>query len=161
MSEETTAFVAEIYVDGVNVGHAKNDGHGGSTDYYAYPEKRQLLAEAEKLCLALPPKVYPASHGMNEFSVPMNLEVFIDSIVDDELKNKDIKKFEKKKTKLMETAIVLGVPNGDSYSSMNFKRPLNTVPLAYLQTQVDNCKRQLKAGEQILNTNLTKLGITI
>lgn len=31
MSEETTAFVADVYVDGKKVGYAQNDGHGGET----------------------------------------------------------------------------------------------------------------------------------
>lgn len=31
MSEETNAFVADVYVNGVKVAYAKNDGRGGET----------------------------------------------------------------------------------------------------------------------------------
>lgn len=31
LSDETTAFAADLWIDGVKVGHAKNDGQGGMT----------------------------------------------------------------------------------------------------------------------------------
>jgi hypothetical protein len=31
LSQETTAFAADVWVDGKRVGHAENDGHGGAT----------------------------------------------------------------------------------------------------------------------------------
>lgn len=31
LSEETTAFTADVWIDGKRVGYAKNDGHGGET----------------------------------------------------------------------------------------------------------------------------------
>ena len=40
MSEETNAFVADVYVNKVKVAYAKNDGHGGCTFYHAYEGKR-------------------------------------------------------------------------------------------------------------------------
>jgi hypothetical protein len=161
MSEETTAFVADIYVGGIKAGYAKNDGHGGSTDCHPYPEQRKLFEEAESQCLALPPEQVPAGNGMRAFEIKMDLEHFVDNLVTEALIKKDQEKFEKKRNKLMETAIILGVPNGNSYRSLNFKRPLNTVPLAQLQTQVNRCKAELKEGEVILNTNLQALGIVI
>ena len=33
LSEETNAFTADIYVNGVKAGSAMNRGHGGCTDY--------------------------------------------------------------------------------------------------------------------------------
>jgi hypothetical protein len=32
MSEETTAFNADVWINGKKAGYAKNDGHGGNTD---------------------------------------------------------------------------------------------------------------------------------
>lgn len=34
LSEETTAFTADIYMDGKRIGSAQNDGHGGNTFLY-------------------------------------------------------------------------------------------------------------------------------
>lgn len=34
LSEETTAFSADVWIDGQKVGHAKNDGQGGATLVY-------------------------------------------------------------------------------------------------------------------------------
>lgn len=31
LSQETTAFAADVWVDGIKVGHAENAGHGGNT----------------------------------------------------------------------------------------------------------------------------------
>lgn len=49
MSEETTAFNADLYYEGVNIGTAKNDGHGGCTFIYLNDKGRAipeiLLAE--------------------------------------------------------------------------------------------------------------------
>lgn len=51
MSEETTAFVADVCVDGKRVAHAKNDGHGGATtvDWDCERERRdEIEAELKK-----------------------------------------------------------------------------------------------------------------
>ena len=50
LSEETNAFSATVYFDGKRVGHAKNEGHGGSTDIFASKgaeRERLTAAEAE------------------------------------------------------------------------------------------------------------------
>ena len=39
LSEETNAFAADIWVDGKNVGFAKNDGHGGNTMVHIKPNE--------------------------------------------------------------------------------------------------------------------------
>lgn len=158
MSEETTAFVAEIYIDGVQAGHAKNDGHGGSTYYHAYPEHHKLIKYAEEACLALPPIQYPAGHGMKAFEIPMNLEHFIDNLVTAELHKKADKKLEKK----MANHIMWGVKGGHSYSQVKFGKPFAPAHREQLQTYIDTqVKPILKEGEVIFNTNLQALGITI
>jgi hypothetical protein len=42
-SQETTLFRADLYVDGKKVAECKNDGLGGSTDIYAYPNMYEML----------------------------------------------------------------------------------------------------------------------
>jgi len=157
MSEETTAFTADIFVDGKEAGYAKNDGHGGSTYYHPYEGKRDLIGKAEDFCLALPPIKYNSTILDDELVIPMDLEHFIDDLIEQELRNKDKKKFEKK----METRIMWGVAGGNSYTEVNFKRPLSSIPTSQLQTQINIFKFKLKKGEVFLNTNLEKLGVKI
>jgi hypothetical protein len=159
MSEETTAFAAEIYVNGINVGYAKNDGHGGSTYYHSHEGKRDILSIAESYCVNnLPPKRYPASNGMRAFEIKMNLEHFIDGLVEDELLKKERKKIEKKFT----NHIIWGVPNGNTYNQVKFKRAFIPQDRAHLQKYIDEqVKPQLFDGEQILNTNLQALGVVV
>ena len=169
MSEGTTAFTADLFVDGVNIGYAKNDGRGGCTDYNIIPGKkfssggfdfdtnREILIKAEAFCLTLPPIKYPAAHGMKTFEVPMNLENFIDELVSAHLKEKDQKKFEKK----MIDTLMWGVPDGLSYTQVKFKVPLSKIPTLQLQVFVDKYKKELKEGQVFLNTNLEALGIKL
>jgi hypothetical protein len=157
MSEETTAFTAEIYIDGVNAGYAKNDGRGGCTDYHCNPDpkSKDLIKKAEAHCLALPPIKYDGAFGKME--IKMNMEHFIDELIEDELKKKDQKKLEKK----MVNTVMWGVPKGHSYTQVKFKVPLAQIPTAQLQGYIDKYKKDFEKGEQFLNTNLEALGIKI
>jgi len=154
MSEETNAFTANLYINGMKVGYCKNTGQGGCTDYNTNkPENRKTIAEAEVYCKTLP----KIKWGDIEFD--QSLESVIDTLLEDWLKAKQIKKFEKKMIK----AILVGSPdeNRSSYHYYNFKRPLSTIPKDYLQRRVDHIKTELNAGDVILNTNLEALGINI
>ncbi len=151
MSEETNAFVADVYADGVRIASAKNDGHGGETFYYPDQKNGGMLKKAEEYCKSLPPIKY------GTFEMDMNLANFIDDLVTAELKKKDQKKLEKK----MEKAIMWGVPKGMRYYEVKFKIPLAQIPLAQLQGYVDKYKKEFKEGEKFLNTNLESLGIKI
>lgn len=153
MSEETYAFVSDVYVDGVKAGFAKNDGIGGETYIHCYEGKGELIKKAEAFCKSLPPIVSKEF----DFSYDMNLENFIDDLVCEELEKKEQKKMEKK----MEKTIMWGVPNGHSYKQVPFKVSLDKIPLLQLQGFVDKYKKEFKEGEQFLNTNLEKLGVKI
>jgi hypothetical protein len=155
LSEETTAFTADIFVDGKEAGYARNTGQGGCTDYNAYEGKRSLLEAAEKHCLSLPPIKYEGAFGPSE--IKMNMEHFIDELVEAELKKKDQKKLEKK----MINTVMWGVPQGHSYTQVKFKVPLAQIPTAQLQGYIDKYKKEFGKGEQFLNTNLETIGIKL
>lgn len=167
-SEETTMFKADLVINGVLAGEASNDGRGGCTFYSAitYNAKKQaflsdserernkeLIKQAEAFCRSLP-KVRVEEY---DFEYDMNLEHFIDDLVNEELDKKEKKKFEKK----MVDSIMWGKPNGNSYSQVKFKIPLAKVPTAKLQEVVDKYKKEFKQGEEFLNTNLEALGIKL
>jgi len=72
------------------------------------------------------------------------------------------KKEEKKIEKLMQTALLFGIPDGGGYKYYQFKKPLSEIPVQHLQTRLnvlvmENCKK----GVQVLNTNLEELGLVI
>lgn len=46
MSEETACFSATIYIDGKKAGEARNQGHGGPTNYHILDPKLRLAFEA-------------------------------------------------------------------------------------------------------------------
>lgn len=165
-SEETIMFRADLVIDGVVAGEADNDGRGGSTFYSAktYDVKKhkslsdaerernkELIRKAEAFCKTLPPIDY------DDFKIDMNLEHFIDELVNQEIKKKEDKKLEKK----METTIMWGKPNGNSYIQVKFKVPLAKIPLAQLQGFVDKYKKEFKEGDVFLNTNLERLGVKL
>jgi len=152
MSEETNCFIADLYIDGVKAGECKNEGHGGSTDYYGI-EKRQteLIRQAEAYCKSLPDINY------GTFTIKNSLEHTIDQLFEDWILAKE----RRKKEKRMQTCILVGVPDAPMYSYYNFKRPLSDVPKVHLQMNVQRIKDKLKQGEVILNTNLEALGVTV
>lgn len=106
-SEETIMFEADLYVNGKKTAYAKNDGRGGCTFYNSYhaPNNDEDLRQAEAFCKTLPPIEF------EDFKIDMNLEHFIDELVNQEIKKKEDKKLEKK----MENTIMWGKPNGHSY----------------------------------------------
>jgi hypothetical protein len=169
-SEETTMFRADLAINGVIVGEAKNDGRGGCTFYSAksYDVKKQAflsdeirqqyrntIKQAEEFCSSLPKEKY--DYGLGEMELAQSLESVIDDLVTAELKKKEQKKLEKK----MVDTILWGKPNGYSYTQVKFKLPLSKIPLIQLQGVVNKYKAQLKEGEEFLNTNLEALGIKL
>ena len=91
LSEETSAFAADLWINGKKAAYVKNDGRGGCTDYRAYdPSFRPLLKQAEDFCLALPSVKY--NNNGNEYDFDMNLEFKIDTLFNEWLDNKDFKK---------------------------------------------------------------------
>ena len=154
-SEETTMFMADVYVNGKKTAYANNDGRGGCTFYNSYhsPNNDEDLRQAEAYCLSLP-KVRVEEY---DFEFDMNLEQFIDDLVHAELQKKEQKKLEKQMT----NSIMWGKPKGHSYSQVKFKVPLAEIPTTRLQEVVDKYKKELKEGDVFLNTNLESLGIKL
>lgn len=100
-----------------------------------------MIKQAEAYCLSLP-KVRVEEYN---FEFDMNLEHFIDDLVEAELKKKEQKKFEKK----MIDTILWGIPNGHSYIQVKFKVPLAQIPTTRLQEVVDKYKKEFKKGRRV------------
>jgi hypothetical protein len=151
LSEETTAFTADISVNGKVVGYAKNCGYGGSTDVMPYKkEDRPILEEAEAYCKTLPPVQ----------NINMDLEFFIDLLVEEDMQKKENKKFNKKLIKLQETKLLFGAPNSGKVETLGFKNmtiaQIVATPQGRMQLAgiIHRELKDAKEGETILNTNI-------
>lgn len=100
MSEETTAFMATVYVDGKKLTTVKNDGRGGSHCYGNYLAIKVVDAYAK----SLPPMVYDAGDGQT-FDVPQDADTLIDNALNDYLTCRDIKK-------AIKTRLIVLMPDG-------------------------------------------------
>ena len=73
MSEETTAFTAELWLDGKLSAYVKNDGHGG--DNHARFIRREEEMPFYDWCEAQPP--WETSYG----TFPMNSDIYIGNLL--------------------------------------------------------------------------------
>lgn len=80
-SEETLCFTATVIFDGITVGEARNDGHGGSTFIHAIQDRRAQLSEAEKFARSLPPRVCPDLPQVD--GKPFSFDITLDDLVDE------------------------------------------------------------------------------
>jgi len=158
MSEETNCFVADLYINGKNVGECRNEGHGGCTWCRGNSkEANVLIAEAEAYCKTLPKVKY----GNSEWE--QSLEGVIDQLLEDHLKAKFELQARKKFEKLQQKSIVWGKPN--TYGQMHLAYGIALSDVARLQPQklqerVNAIKEKYSSnGDVILNTNLKELGI--
>ena len=162
MSEETNAFTADIYVNGVKTGYAKNDGQGGCTFIHAYEGKSLLLHEAETYAEALPP--IQVTFADKTHSMKMNLEMLVDNLFEEYITTKERGKFLKKREKACLNSIVFGSPNGTSYRSFGWKQKGITIEqlkltpngVTAIKNAIASAKKECGEGEVILNTNLPK-----
>ncbi len=140
LSEETIAFTADIYVNGVKAGYARNGGTGGSTHSTPYEGMFTTLQAAEKF-LATQSKEETFDGYLNDF---------IDIIIDGEVKKKESAKLAKQ----FEKGIVYG--NESEYRIVSWK--LSIAELLKHPQGLDILTKKVNAlrlaGETILNTNL-------
>jgi len=123
LSEETEAFTANLYINNVHAGYARNEGQGGATFYTHRDERgRDLIRQAEIFTKNLPPKQYPAEDGIEAFSVDMNLENYIDDLLFRHIQQKEMAKFNAKLKSAMEKGLVYGV-HGDYFMGISFSIP--------------------------------------
>ena len=160
-SEETTMFHADLYVDNKKVGYAENEGHGGSTNYNwistntsSREENQRIIEEAETYCKSLPP--ITTSFG----NLGMNLENYIDEIIDTYVEKKEKEKFFKKIGKTMEKCLVYGNKKTSQCFSYGWKKftiaQLLTVPQgrAAIVAGIKKIESNLKKDETIWNENI-------
>lgn len=158
-SEETTMFMADLYVDGVKCGYAQNDGRGGCTYINPYEGKRELLHKAEQYAQSLPSKTF--TYAERTIEIKSTLDGIVDEIVAKKADEKERAKAEKKIQKLTKDSIVWGVPNANSYKYLKLLKKGTIEELIadpmykkFFETSVANVRAKLQKDEVIFNTNL-------
>lgn len=159
MSEETFCFSAFLYINGKKVADVHNDGHGGATSIRGITsEDYKLIRSAEEYCKTLPEHVF--SDERLGGSIPMDLEMLVNDMLGAFLMRKDEEKAQRKMEKLMNTHIVAGKKDGgwfQGFRTWKLKVPMSVLSHYpdQLKTTLDNIRKQLKEGEEILNNNIS------
>jgi hypothetical protein len=167
LSEETTAYSADVYVNGKCIGYAQNNGQGGETDirchFPADSSERKLCAEAEAWATEQPP--YSEGGGQ---PLPMTLDFYLDLMVYDVLLAKAEAKEQAKLKRMQLKEIHVGVPDSGRYRRWSWKKmtlaELAAIPSGKgaVQSRIDILKRDMKADEVIINAEyLRALGFTV
>ena len=173
---------ADIFIDGKKVAHVYDDAMGGEFDYDVYGsigkddkgeyqdsneriENKKLFAELEAYIKTLPPKESTIKNDDGSmWMCPVDMDIFIDDIINEIESKKGVAKFKKKMEKDMVKGICWGT--SDTYRQRGYKIPLAEIVKKdggkmIVQKLVRQVKADLKEGEVILNTNLAELGIAI
>lgn len=153
---------ADIWIDGIKCMHVHDDAYGGCFEYHNFAYKnpqgeliKSLIKNLDAYIATLPEESH--TFGGKTIKIKPDLDWFVTNIEQEMEKEKTRKKMMRQMAK----AILVGVPDADRYSYYNFKIPLAQIPKGQLEAAVLRIKMKLNKGEQILNTNLTALGITI
>ncbi|SHL79318.1 hypothetical protein [Chryseobacterium polytrichastri] len=158
LSEETNAFSANVYIEGIKAGTASNRGRGGATTYQAADERgRKLISDAEVYCHSLPPEKF--SEGGSDHELKMDLGQYIDDLLDKYLQEKELQKFQRKLEKAMDRGIVAGIPD-QSFEVWYFNQSIEKIlenpkgPDILKNTIIKNIIPVLTGGTIILNSNI-------
>lgn len=158
LSDETNAFTAGVYIDGIHAGDASNHGTGGPTDYYPFNENgKRLIRQAEDYCKKLPSDSF--HYAGNEYTIDMSLEHFIDRLLEQHLQQKNLLQFRKKLENAMTQHIVFGTPD-EYFSKYKLMMPVENLLQhergrellkSILSRQI---LPQMGTDDKILNTNI-------
>lgn len=149
---------ANVWINGVKCMFVYDGGDGGEMqfDENIAHENPYLITKNIKLLDDYIAQLPPIE--INNTTIKADLSSFIDELLAEQEKKKN----EAKIIKLFKDSIVFGVPNSGSYSYLKQKVPLSEFPVAKLQQAVMSIKtKYCTKGEEILNTNLSALGVTI
>lgn len=156
LSEETTCFTAELYINGIKAAECKNNGRGGAHDYSPYLlENRILITAAQEYCKTLPPVIITMPGHVT--TLPNSLELFIDDLLFKFLNDKDTQKLQRQLLRDMAQGILVGTEQ--SYTVYYLRKPLVDIIKYHGQAEkvindaITGILPKMKPGERILNTN--------
>ena len=164
-SRETNCFTADVYVDGIKVGYAENDGNGGCTNVQPFSAATAEQFKKAEAWAKAQPKIKSEEF---KFEYESNLEHVVDNLLEDYLDSKHMEK----ETNRLNKALVKDMLKNICYRTADMKAPNYAMCFwkgftieqilatekgrTVLQNTVDKMKAD---GKTILNTNLK--GITL
>lgn len=158
ISEETNAFVADLYIDSSYIGEAANDGKGGAT--YVMHNKPAVIKAAVGYFQSLPMKLIK-NEQFGDIPIQPSLENEIDELVDKEINAREAAKFNKRMLKEQEDKIIVGIAGKEYMRYYRFRAPIaqmltNPVQKKALMECIFNLKKDGKITDThtVLNTNI-------
>jgi len=153
----------DIWINGIKCIHAFDSANGGGNEYNGYTYDNPKGEQVKQNILMFEDHIKNLPQRETKLGgVSIKVSVDMDIYVEDLLNQMEEKKVQKKMDKLMSTAILLGVPNGNKYAYMNYKKPLSDIPVVMLQNSLNSIvAKHCKGNIVILNTNLEALGLTV
>lgn len=153
LTDETNAFSAKLYVNDVLTAECSDTGKGGCIDIRATKGREKLLKEAEEYTRSL-----PAVKTEYDFELEMDLELFIEQLVNADIEEREFKKSVKK----FETNnIVFGKSKTEMQYTWFTTKGNKKVSIATMlstpssRNMLANRVKKLKEeGNQIFNTNI-------
>jgi hypothetical protein len=149
LSEETTAFTANVYADGKLIAYARNSGHGGCTDIHCEHKNKDVFDAANKYCESLP------DEKLGEYSIKQNLETVVDGLVYKASLDKQNKAHDTKMKRDFDKGLCFGTR--EDYTIVSWKghklkdviqNPLGRMPIVNAITK--------HGKDKLLNTNIPK-----
>lgn len=163
-------FNADVWINNVKCQHVYDAAFGGDFEYTTLKtnsESKNVLIDKniqllEEYVDQLPEAETSIIKDGKPMMIKYGMDVYIDRVLEKQEKVKNQLKFNKTKIKKMATCILIGKTDENEYRYYNFKRPLSSFPVVWLQQHVDRIKKKdCTDGIEILNTNLTDLGINV
>ncbi|MBK1439863.1 hypothetical protein JHJ32_07705 [Parapedobacter sp. ISTM3] len=155
MSQKTSAFTADLYVDGRKAGTVSNTGRGFITSFEPQdPRGWELIQKANAWCKELPPGVY--RDGSEERTYVMTLEDYVDDLLDEYLKQR----FRRELERSFRQHIVFGADPDESYGSVKLVNPVEALcsdengRMLLTSCLAEINSRFMQEGERILNSNI-------
>ncbi len=139
LSEETNAFSADVYVDGILIAWAANDGRGGENRLdVAEPKHRAKVSEMHTWAMQ-----QPAHEGLS-----MNLDFYISLMVDEKINEKVYAKNRKVFDQYTDTQLmgILVYNQKESIIEGEFKR---TETIAYMAKEASHGRIKLPSQRSL------------
>ncbi len=119
LSQETTAFAADVWVDGKKAGHAENDGHGGMTMVHLDKSIRDAVEAYGKTQV---PAEYASFTGGAEWIVDQLVEAELQKKADKSLAKKIANADAKQKAAYAKKGLLTArMRHGDTWTWFPFK----------------------------------------
>jgi hypothetical protein len=87
-SEETSCFVANVYIDGKESGEVKNEGHGGCNFYYPF----ELETRINEYAKTLPPRKFSLEGVPEDETYQPDADTLISDLLEEYLSTKELKR---------------------------------------------------------------------